>query len=165
MTCYCTWYHSLPGPPVRWQVAQQVGVTSLTSFCCSLIVFLCTSRSHPWLCLLGYGVPMGHSPSRAYPCWCEATSVPWGCLCSVREHLLPWECLQPRPQGWRLPHVPSVLFPFLSQNTSLPHVSPAPASVFFSCIWSEMPWAPPTGCSFGVLTVVPESAGPRGAQP
>lgn len=57
--CYCTWYHSLPVPPVMWQVTRQVGVTSLMSFCCSLIVFLCTSMSHPWLCLLGYEVLTG----------------------------------------------------------------------------------------------------------
>lgn len=67
--------------------------------------------------------------------------------------------------GWHCPHVTSTLFPFLSQNTSLPHMSPAPAAAFFNYIWSEVLWAPLTGCSFGVLTVVQKSAGPWGDQP
>lgn len=157
--CYCTWYHSLPVPPVRWQVTQQVGVTSLMSFCCSLIVFLCTSMSHPWLCLLGYEVPMG------------VPTLVWGNLSPMGVPLLcqgvpPSMSVSPvMSSRMALSTVTSTLFPFLSQNTSLPHMSPAPAAAFFNYIWSEVLWAPLTGCSFGVLTVVQKSAGPWGDQP
>ena len=153
------------------------------AFCRSLLVFLCTNVGHPWLQSLR-GVPawvwgthgpqgcpwpgVGHTwvqSLRGVPSRCGVTSVSWGCPSSVREHLLPRACLQPCPQPCCFPHVPSILFPFLSQNTSVPQVSPAPVATFFNYVRAEVPRAPLTGCSFEVLTVVSESAGPCGDQP
>lgn len=143
---------------MRWQVARQVGVTSLMAFCRSFLVFLCTSVGHPWL-QSRRGVPAwvwgahgpqslrdlrglvwatrGCSPSGVYLPWCGATSVPWGCPSSVREHLLRAR-LQPCPQRCRFPRP----LHFVSLSFSK-HISSSCVSVL---------GAPPTVCSFEVLT-------------
>lgn len=116
--------HSLPVPSVRWQEAQQVGVTCQMAFCHSLLVFLCVSVAQPWLqSLRGVTARVwgacGPRSLGVLLAWCGVTSVPWGCPSFIREHLLPRACLQQCPPWCRLPHVPSILLPFLSQNVCL----------------------------------------------
>lgn len=144
--------HSLPVPSVRWQEAQQVGVTCQMAFCHSLLVFLCVSVAQPWLQSLR-GVPArvwgacGPRSLGVLLAWCGVTWVPWGCPSFIRENLLPRACLQRCLPWCRLPHAPSILFPFLSQNVCLILTSPAPAAAFFSCVSADVQWAAVLGSS------------------